>query len=478
MKNEAKVGLFVFLSLLFLFFLTTQVNSFKNFSKDGYTIYTKIENAAGLEKNSKVKANGIDVGYVKDLQIEGDKVKMDLFINKDIKLPKDSKIVPVQESLLGGKYLGIRVGKSKDYLKDKDYIQSGTPLATINEASDAMTKAANEFKDFVRDLKDVMDDKVKEHLKNSFANIDQITNDLREFTKLGRLNKAVDSFNQMAESLSNTSDKFSKTATIINTKLPKIMQNIDMLIKDLKYTSQIIRAKTPILADRYAKIATDLEELIKDKNSPINRSLTSASNFFNKGEDAFNKMNNILGAVDKVQLEVAMHGEAMSDDQYVKGYLSLNYQPSNTKSYIFEVNGMDDYTKLDENGHFIPPSKHEKTKLLISAQIAKNLDDVTLRGGLIENTFGAGIDYYLLNKQLKASAELYDMNAQNDVRGENAHAKVTARYTILKHLDIYAGYDNFLNENAKNAFVGMGVRFYDNDLKTLIISQGLGAFTQ
>jgi phospholipid/cholesterol/gamma-HCH transport system substrate-binding protein len=173
-----------------------------------------------------------------------------------------------------------------------------------------------------------------------------------------------------------------------------------------------------------------------------------------------------------------MRGEMMSEDSYAKGYLTLDYKPSDTKSYKFDIAGMDDYSNLGENGSIIEPKKHQESKLLISAQIAKRFDDITLRGGLIESTFGAGVDYYMFNDKLKTSAELFDMNAQNDVRGEDAHAKVMARYTFLKHLDLYGGVDNFLNEDATNSFVGLGVRFYDDDLKTLIISQGLGALAQ
>jgi phospholipid/cholesterol/gamma-HCH transport system substrate-binding protein len=478
MKNEAKVGFFVFAAMIFLFFLTSQVNSFKNFSSKGYTIYTKLDDASGLEKNSKVKANGIDIGFVKDLEIDKDKVKAKIFIKEGVKIPNDSVVVPVQESLLGGKYVGIKLGKSNEYLKDKGVIKSGVPLATINEASDSMTKAADEFKDFIKDIRDVMDEDTKHNLKETFANINKITSDLKEFTKEGKLDEAIENFNQMAKSISKTSQKFESTANTLNSKLPQIISNLDLLIKNLKVTSQSIKEKLPNLADKYAAIADELQNLLHQNSKPINNSINEAKNFFSKGKDAFEKVDTILGAVDRVQLEVAMHGEAMSKDDYTKGYMTLNYQPSSTKSYIFELSGMDDYSNMDENRRLIPPQKHDKNKLLVSAQIAKTLDDVTLRGGLIENTFGAGIDYYMLNKQLKTSAELYDMNAQNDVRGEKAHAKISARYTILKHLDIYAGYDNFLNSSTKNAFVGLGVRFYDDDLKTLIISQGLGAFTK
>ena len=477
MKNEAKVGLFVFAAMIFLFFLTSQVNSFKNFSTDGYTIYAKIDDASGLEKNSKVKANGIDIGFIKDLKIDGDKVKADIFIKEGVKIPNDSIVVPVQESLLGGKYVGIKLGKSHEFLNNKEFVKSGIPLSTINEASDSMTKSADEFKAFIKDLRDVMDNRTKQNLKKTFANINKFTDDLKEFTGQGRLNQAIENFNQMSEEISKISQKFATTADTLNGKLPQIVSNLDSLVKNLKITSESIKDKLPNLADKYAKIADELQNLLRKNGKPLENSITSANSFFNKGKDAFDKVDTILGSVDRVQLEVAMHGEAMSKDDYTKGYVSLNYQPSSTKSYLFGVAGMNDYSNMDENRKFISPKKHDKSNLLVSAQIAKTLDDLTLRGGLIENTFGAGVDYYLLNKRLKTSAELFDMNAENDVRGEKAHAKVSARYTILKHLDIYAGYDNFLNSSAKNAFVGVGVRFYDDDLKTLIISQGLGAFT-
>ena len=153
--------------------------------------------------------------------------------------------------------------------------------------------------------------------------------------------------------------------------------------------------------------------------------------------------------------------------------MTLDYKPSDTKSYQFDIVGMDDYSRLGEDGRVIEPKKHEKSKLLVSAQIAKRLGDAKLRAGLIESTFGAGLDYYMFGDRLKTSLDLYDMNAQNDVRGDKMHAKFSARWTLLKHLDIYGGVDNFLNSDISNTFLGMGVRFYDDDLKTLIISQGV-----
>ncbi len=478
MKNEVKVGVGVFISLVLLFLLTTQVGSFKNYGKEGYQVVASLQDAAGLETNSKVKANGIEVGYIKSLTIDGDHVKADIFLNQGVKIPEDSLLTPTQASMLGGKYASITLGHASAFLKEGAEIKTNQGLAGIDKASDSMMQAADEFKSFIVDFKRIFDAQSQNNLQHTFANLEAITSELKAFTKLNRLNETADSFNAMANNLSITSERFAKTASILNGKLPQIMKNLDILVEDLKIASLQMRYKVPALADKFAKIGDELEQIMNENKKPLKNSLNSADAFFATGEEAFSKVDALLQQVDKVQLEVAMRGEWMGADSYSKGYLTLNYRPSDSKSYIFDVVTMDNYSKMGDDRSLIVPSLHEKSDLLVSAQIAKRLDDVTLRAGLIESTFGAGFDYYMLQDSLKTSAELFDLNAENDVRGKNPHAKLSARYTFLKHLDLYGGMDNFLNKESSNVFMGLGVRFYDDDLKTLIMSQSLGSFAK
>jgi len=74
----------------------------------------------------------------------------------------------------------------------------------------------------------------------------------------------------------------------------------------------------------------------------------------------------------------------------------------------------------------------------------------------------------MLNKKLKFSLEAFDFNAYNDIRGDKAHLKSYLTYTMKKHIQLYTGYDNFLNPNAKNIYFGLGVKFEDDDLKYII----------
>ncbi len=478
MRSEAKVGLFLFIGFVLLFALSTQVGSFKNLAKEGYSLRAYLKNAAGLNENSKVKANGLDVGYIKSLSIENKSILAELFIYDKIKLPKDSTIKPIQESLLGGKYLEISIGKSPEFLKAGDLINSAPEKLTIQDASDAMAKAANEFKSFIEDFRQIITPKVREELKKTFSNLEQITGELNKLMSLDLLKDTLTNFNDMAKNISSVGEGFKQSADTLNSKLPQILTNLDILVKDLKIASANLKDKMPKLASRFEKIEEDLESIIAQNRKPLNNTLVSADTFFSSGTQTFTKIEDMIETIDKVKLEVAMRSDYMGDDKYAKGYLSLNYIPSDTKSYRFAVVGMDDYSRMDENGNLKEPKKHESSNILISAQIAKRVDDIVLRGGLIESSVGAGFDYYFFNDRFVTSAEVYDFNAQNDIRGTNPHAKIGARYNFLKHLDIYGGYDNFLNKKAKNAYIGIGLRFFDDDLKKLVMSQNLGAYAK
>ncbi len=474
MSSEAKVGFFVFIGMVLLFLLATQVGSFKNISKDGYRIYADFENVAGLDINSKIKANGIDIGYIEDFKIVGNLVKATMFIYKDIKLPSNSTVKPQQESMLGGKYVSLILGDSPELLKDSDIIKSARSSMDFNDASNAITEASNEFKALSKELREILSGETGESLRLTFINLEKITSELREFTKLNKLNQTADNFNKMAVEITDAGDSFGQIADSINKKLPSILNNLDILVQDLKLASANIRDQVPHLSQKFNDIEREIRDIISTNKKPINSAISSAEFFFQSGAETFEKVDNLLNIVDKVQLEVAFGGEYTSKDRSNRGYLSLNYLPSDTKAFQFDIISMDDFSRADSSGRVILPKKQEKDKILFSAQIAKRYQDLVLRAGLIESSAGAGVDYFMFNDRFKASAEIYDFNSLNDLRGDNPHAKIKARYTFLKHLDFYAGYDNFLNRRGDNAFIGLGVRFFDNDLKNLIMTQSLG----
>jgi phospholipid/cholesterol/gamma-HCH transport system substrate-binding protein len=158
----------------------------------------------------------------------------------------------------------------------------------------------------------------------------------------------------------------------------------------------------------------------------------------------------------------------MTKDSYAETRALVAYRPKPDKYYILGVTSTKDYT----NKEYINKDKHIKSKTFITAELGKRYNNTILRGGIIDSTGGVGIDYFMFNDKLKLSAEAYDFNAVNDIRGNNAHARVEARYQMFNHINLYGGYDNFLNSQTANIFLGLGIAFSDNDLKTFISSGG------
>ncbi len=486
MKTEAKVGLFVAIGLLFLFLLTTQVNKFSNLGKKGYEISALLDDASGLEKNAKVKIKGVDVGFVKDLTLQGNKVKATLFIYEGVKIPRDSTIVLQQQSLLGTKYLAIEPGNSKEFLQAGQTLQRQKRFVSFDQTSTTINDAAQEFKEFIAELRRSIAGASGEDLKKSIENLQQITQNLKELIKKNQENitASIENIKKMGEELARAgrkfgemSDKFAYTADSINKDLPHILKRVDELTRYLRDSSKELNAKLPSLMDRFAVIERDLEDIIQKNRKPLSHTIKSAGDFFSSGSSSFKKLDKYLSSIGKSQIEVDFRSYYMSRDNYSKNAFGISYIPIPNKYYILGVISSDDYSKKDAQGHFIPPKKHEDTTYYINAEYARRYGDLRFRLGLIESTGGVGLDYYLFNDRGMASMDLYDFNAVNDVRGDEPHLSLRYRHRFLKHLDAYIGADNILNNRCRNFFVGMGLNFVDQDMKYLLGTvSGAGTF--
>ncbi len=486
MKTEAKVGLFVAIALILLFLLSTQVNKFSNIGKKGYEIYALLDDASGLEKNAKVRIKGVDVGFVKGKSLEGNKVKVTLFIYEGVKIPEDSIVELKQESLLGSRYLDIIPGHSTHYLAAGGVLTKQRRFVSFDQTSTTIAEAADEFRAFIKDLRKSIAGRSGEDLKKSIENLEAITANLKELIKKNSKNieDGILNIKKMGEKLTEAgkkfgqmSEKFGHTADTLNQKLPKILRRVDEISLYLRDSSKDLNKKLPKLMDKFAALEEDLQDLLKKNKQPLSRAIKSADKFFSSGGESFKKLDRYLSSIGKSQIGVDFKSYYMSDDAYNKSGFGISYMPVPDKAYILEVVASDDYSKKDANGNFIPPKKHEKSTYYVSALYAKRYGDFRYRLGLIESTGGLGLDWYLFNDRGKASVDLYDFNAVNDVRGTKPHLTLLYRHRFLKHLDTYIGADNILNSKARNFIFGLGLSFVDQDMKYLLGTvSGAGSF--
>jgi phospholipid/cholesterol/gamma-HCH transport system substrate-binding protein len=101
-----------------------------------------------------------------------------------------------------------------------------------------------------------------------------------------------------------------------------------------------------------------------------------------------------------------------------------------------------------------------------TAQFAKRFGDAAVRIGLTENTFGIGGDYFFNEDRGKITADAWDFS-NDEKNSKNPHVKVGVEHFIFKKIFLSAGADNVLNSKWRGGYVGMGVRFEDEDFKYL-----------
>jgi phospholipid/cholesterol/gamma-HCH transport system substrate-binding protein len=84
----------------------------------GYKVSAAFGSVGGLASGGDVRINGIKVGTVMDQKIDpvSFQAMVDLSIRPDIHLPKDTVASISSEGLLGGKYVRLEPGRSKEII--------------------------------------------------------------------------------------------------------------------------------------------------------------------------------------------------------------------------------------------------------------------------------------------------------------------------------------------------------------------------
>lgn len=107
MDREVQVGLFVFLACAIIAAFSFRITDTPIF-RHGKNYVVFLSDATGIFKNSKVKMAGIDIGVIRKIELEGNRAKLTLLIDKEYEIPKNSIVVPRPLGILGDKFIEIQ----------------------------------------------------------------------------------------------------------------------------------------------------------------------------------------------------------------------------------------------------------------------------------------------------------------------------------------------------------------------------------
>lgn len=423
MTAELKAGMFVLAAVASLVFMTTKLTQNQFSFRGTKTYYANIRDATGLLSKTKVKMAGLDVGQLTEMELVSGRARIKVSISADMVLHADATLAVKAIGFLGDKYLELYPGsQDKPVLEEGGYIKEGTASGSI----DQLTAKTSDLVDSLKEIADTL----KVAMKGDGGDGDGT-----------RLDRILDNMEQFSEGLAEM-DKLGDMAD----RLAEVADNV----RDI--TSRINRGEGTI-----GKLLTDTETVDK-----INSTLSG--------------INKIVTKADRLQVKVDVRSAMLTDIGGSRTDFALAIQPTYDKYYLIGVTARPQgvtstkrtqtVTNPDSPGSVpvvVEEKETEVNAIGINAQFAKRFGDAVIRAGLFETTGGLGLDYHFLEDRAKIFAEVYRFK-----KGENPQVNAGVELGVYRPFYLWGGGDFIMSKDNRSFFIGAGVHFTDQDIKSLV----------
>ena len=127
-------GVFVFVGLLCLAYLSIKLGKLEMIGGDVYEVEAQFNSASGLKPGSTIEIAGVEVGRVRGITLIEDRAKVKLAVNNTVKLYTDTFASIKTRGIIGEKFLALSPGGGGALLKPGDTIrdtESGLDLEEL-----------------------------------------------------------------------------------------------------------------------------------------------------------------------------------------------------------------------------------------------------------------------------------------------------------------------------------------------------------
>jgi|GEM_PF-6255564 len=286
MRREVKIGILFFAALI-IFIAGYKYLQGKELFDDSISYVIRYDDVDKLEKNSKVYVNGMEVGSVTSLSLDpsdADYVIVHIKVRPEIKLPKNTVAVLVNEGVFGGKSIELRFDQicRSNCLQSGDTIRSGKlgPLEAFIGDPEQLDQYMSRLRIGMDSLFVVLSERMRDTsyrdeltqtlraLHRAAMGMDQVFGAGADGASAGILHRTIQNIHAIldairrneahwVETLRNIDTFSSKLARIdvdhmqksVDTALVEIAASTTMLKHTLAQTDSLLRATQVILGD-------------------------------------------------------------------------------------------------------------------------------------------------------------------------------------------------------------------------------------
>ncbi|OGQ97471.1 MAG: hypothetical protein A2284_15995 [Deltaproteobacteria bacterium RIFOXYA12_FULL_61_11] len=484
--TEFKVGLFFFSVFGIVFWMISRVDDTPETS-GGWKIHSVLfEDATGLLDKTPVETAGIRVGFIKAIDLEGAKARVTLALDPKVIIYQDASVTIRDRGILGEKYLNILPGtKSRGVLPDQDTIRNAESSSPMAKAFEKFESIAGYIESITANLDTILrEDISREAIKTLLANLEVITQAVHKVVL--SMDRTIVNSDRKFDSITTSLDILSKDLIeLFHETTPKITRTMENVETISNQGSELVKTGSADLAaisERVRLIAEKVEGLV----DRISEGKGTAGKLLSDEEigleltEAIRGVNEYLDRGRKLSTSIGYRGEFLGDEQEIQNIVQITLQPRPDKYFLLEFVDSPSFgdlkvtqTEWELEGSDEPTRLIERTSdddLTFSLQFCKTLYDMTFRFGLLRSEGGIALDYHLLDKRLTLTFEAFDFT-----RTDRPHLRSLLTFNLYRQLLLAAGIDDLINSNSDkhmfyNAFLGLGLRFTDDDLKTVLTS--------
>ena len=429
----------------------------------GYGVYAYFNDVQGLIPKSRVLVAGIPIGYISSIRLDGTRARVDLRIEGRITLYEDARITMRSLSLLGERVLVIHPGTP-----GLPVIPDGGEIRVADEGvqTDDILVTVNDIAQSVK--------KITKQMERAFGT-----------------EEAGDRMESALRNLSDALENIKEVTDEAGPRIVRIMENVELATDDL---SQIIHRRRGDIDRGVAEVddtiasihraADQLNAVLEDVKEVTGRTargegtigrLTQDEALIDEVEGVAEGLNSFVGGLARLRTIVELRSEYYALSNAFKTYFSVYLQPREGRYFLVQL--IDDprgaVTVSESIIRQSPPplfypNEYRRTeitrtnRLRFSAQFGKTISFATFRFGIIESTGGLGLDIKVIKDRLEINTDIFAFGRQVWPR-----TRIRAGFELIRRFWLLAGVDNVIN-NGRDWFLGLQLRFDDEDLKPLI----------
>ncbi|MBX3221172.1 MAG: MCE family protein [Labilithrix sp.] len=452
----------------------------------GYVVHAYLKDASGIAKHSRVTIAGIPVGSVEDIRLENGKARIDVRVNGDVTLHQTARLGVKSASLLGENVIVLSEGVGEPNKTNGDEIETMPDNASVEDIKAQVSRIAE------------LIEKVAQQLANSVGsdqggkNISAILQNLADATEAINLtvreNRVV---------IKDTLENIDRITAKGGPELQQILLNIKVITEDVKQMMAAQGGKDGESGElrqtieRVNRASKSLESALGHVDNVAGRidrgegtigKLTKDEALINEVQGVAEGVNDYVDSLRRLQAIVGLRSDYNFLANTVKSYVELRLQPREDKYYLVELindpRGKTSFTQTDvdttnpnDPAHYRTVTTTTTDAFRFSLQFARRIGPFTGRFGIKESTGGIGLDTHLLSNRFEIVQDLFGFGEEIRPR-----YRLWVGYEFIRRLWLIGGIDHVFLGNRRDYFLGLQLRFTDEDLKTILPFAG-GATT-